>query len=67
MTAIRKAATAAFALALTAAVAQAQTYPTGKDPRNGLKSGVRDAGVAIEGMRQLSFTSKAAEFDTAVV
>ena len=65
MTAIRKAATAAFALALTAAVAQAQTYPTGKDPRNGLKSGVRDAGVAIEGMRQLSFTSKAAEFDTA--
>ena len=43
----------------------AQTYPTGKDPRNGLKSGVLDAGVAIEGMKQVSFTPKAAEFDTA--
>ncbi len=43
----------------------AQTYPTGKDPRNGLKSGMLDAGVALEGMKQVSFTPKAAEFDTA--
>ncbi len=43
----------------------AQTYPTGNDPRNGLKSGVLDAGIAISGMKQLSFTPKAAEFDTA--
>ncbi len=59
---------AGFAVALTLTVAsalQAQTYPTGKDPRNGLKSGVLDAGIAIEGMKQVSFTQKAAEFDTA--
>jgi len=43
----------------------AQTYPTGNDPRNGLKSGVLDAGTAISGMKLLSFTPKAAEFDTA--
>ncbi len=55
----------AAALMLAASVAQAQTYPTGKDARNGLKSGLQDAGIAIEGMKQLSFTPKAAEFDTA--
>ena len=62
---VRRGAVLALSLSLTAVAAQAQTYPTGKDPRNGLKSGGRDAGVAIEGMRQLSFTGKAAEFDTA--
>jgi len=56
----------ALTLALSSAAALgAQTYPTGNDPRNGLKSGTLDAAVAIQGMRQLSFTPKAAEFDTA--
>ena len=58
----------ALSLALTLTVVSAlhaQTYPTGKDPRNGLKSGMLDAGIAIEGMKQVSFTPKAAEFDTA--
>ncbi len=53
------------ALSLTAASSlDAQTYPTSKDARNGLKSGVLDAGVAAEGMRLVSFTPKSAEFDT---
>jgi hypothetical protein len=42
----------------------AQTYPTGKDPRNGLKPGVYDAATAARGMRLVSFSKKAAEFDT---
>ena len=44
--------------------APAQTYPAGNDPRNGLKYGMLDAGEAAEGMRLVSFTPKAAEFDT---
>jgi hypothetical protein len=56
---------ALVALSLTVASAlDAQTYPTGRDPRNGLKSGVLDAGVAAEGMKLVSFTPKSAEFDT---
>jgi hypothetical protein len=46
-------------------VLHAQTYPTGNDPRNGLKTGLLDAGVGISNMRQVSFTPKAAAFDTA--
>ncbi len=42
----------------------AQTYPTGKDPRDGLKAGVTDAGVAAQGMKLISLTPKAAEFDS---
>jgi hypothetical protein len=49
----------------SASVLHAQTYPTGNDPRNGLKAGALDAEVAISGMKHLSFTPKAAEFDTA--
>jgi hypothetical protein len=45
--------------------AHAQTYPTGNDPRDTLKAGLLDAGTAIKGMRQVSFTPKAAEFDSA--
>ncbi|HEY9229259.1 MAG TPA: hypothetical protein VIP11_21610, partial [Gemmatimonadaceae bacterium] len=53
-------------LALAAAPALvAQTYPTGNDPRNGLKPGLLDAGTALNGMRLVSFTPKPAEFDTA--
>ena len=43
----------------------AQTYPSGKDPRSGLKSGRFDAGVAAKNMRLVSFSPKPAQFDTA--
>jgi hypothetical protein len=43
----------------------AQTYPTGNDPRNGLKWGMLDAGTAASGMRLVSFTPKPAAFDSA--
>ncbi len=61
----RRLATIALTLALAAPSLMAQTYPTGEDPRNGLKAGLYDAGVAISNMRQVSFTRKPAEFDTA--
>jgi len=47
------------------AALDAQTYPNPRDPRNGLKAGLTDPGVAMEGMKLLSLTPKAAEFDTA--
>ena len=47
-----------------ASLLHAQTYPTGNDPRNGLKAGMLDAGIAASGMRLVSFTPKSAEFDT---
>lgn len=58
-----------FATALTLAIAaaptvHAQTYPTGNDPRNGLKYGMLDAGVVAQGMRLVSFTPKPAAFDS---
>jgi hypothetical protein len=56
---------AALAAALVAPTLAAQTYPTGNDPRNGLKTGLLDAGSAIKGLKQVSFTPKAAIFDTA--
>ncbi len=43
----------------------AQTYPGSQDPRNGLKPGRLDAGVAAENMRLVSFSPKPAVFDTA--
>ena len=46
-------------------VLHAQTYPTGNDPRNGLKPGYLDAGEAAQGMRLVSFSKKPAQFDTA--
>jgi hypothetical protein len=53
-------------LTLTAASAlSAQTYPSGNDPRNGLKPGLLDAGEAASGMRLVSFSPKPAEFDSA--
>ena len=52
-----------FAAAFAVAPAlRAQTYPTGNDPRNGLKYGMLDAGTAQSGMRLVSFTPKPAEF-----
>jgi hypothetical protein len=53
-------------LALTLAPAlAAQTYPSGNDPRDALKPGLHDAGVALKGMRLVSHTTKPAPFDTA--
>jgi hypothetical protein len=43
----------------------AQTYPSDKDPRSGLKPGRLDAGVAARNMRLVSFSEKPAAFDTA--
>jgi len=42
----------------------AQTYPSNKDPRSTLKPGRFDAGIAINGMKQVSFSPKPAELDT---
>ena len=42
----------------------AQTYPSASDPRNGLKPGRFDAGVAAKNMRLVSFSRKPAQFDT---
>lgn len=54
------------AIALTASVVQAQTYPTGSDPRNNLKPGKgNDAEVAAKGLKLVSFTGKPAQFDSA--
>jgi hypothetical protein len=50
---------------LLPAVLAAQTYPTNKDPRSRLKPGRHDAGIAIENMRLVSATPKAAVHDTA--
>ena len=52
------------ALAFTAGSLHAQTYPTGNDPRNGLKPGRYDAGEAAQGMKLVSFSKKPAEFDS---
>ena len=59
----------AFVGALSmATVLHAQTYPTSKDPRNGLRAGKGpEAQEAAHGMKLLSLTPKASEFDTAKV
>ncbi|MBX3175374.1 MAG: hypothetical protein KF709_13245 [Gemmatimonadaceae bacterium] len=55
----------AIALTLLAASAlEAQTYPTGNDPRNNLRHGLSDAGVAIQGMRLVGTAGKPAPFDS---
>ena len=43
----------------------AQTYPSKDDPRSKLKPGRLDADTAAKNMRLVSFTPKAAAFDTA--
>jgi hypothetical protein len=58
--------TIATAIAVGAGPAlHAQTYPTGTDPRNGLKPGMYDAGEAAQGLRLVSFSRKPAAFDSA--
>ncbi|MBC8086915.1 MAG: hypothetical protein H7Z40_06590 [Phycisphaerae bacterium] len=55
----------AFVSALSvASTLHAQTYPTSRDPRNGLRAGRGDAQEAAHGMKLLSLTPKAAEFDS---
>jgi hypothetical protein len=56
---------ALVALLILPPILAAQTYPSNKDPRTGLKSGRFDAGVAILNMRLVSFSKKPAELDTA--
>ncbi len=63
-TARRTFALAAAMLFASAPALFAQTYPTGNDPRNGLKPGRYDAGQAASGMKLLSFSKKPAEFDS---
>ncbi len=41
----------------------AQTFPKADDPRNALKPGLKDAGVAISGMRLVATAPKPAPFD----
>lgn len=53
-----------FATAVVPTLASAQTYPSKSDPRNNLKPGRLDAGVAASNMKLLSFTPKPAQFDT---
>ncbi len=56
--------TASVSLLTAAATAGAQTYPTGKDPRDALASGRLDAGIAAKGLTQVSFSTKPAQFDS---
>ena len=53
-----------IATAVVPMLLSAQTYPSATDPRSKLKPGRLDAGVAAKGMRQASFSKKAAPFDT---
>jgi hypothetical protein len=50
--------------ALVPALVPAQSYPNAADPRNNLKPGRFDAGVAASNMRLVSFSRKPAQFDT---
>ncbi|HEV8448762.1 MAG TPA: hypothetical protein VGQ44_18150 [Gemmatimonadaceae bacterium] len=61
----RRTLTLAAALVLSWAPALiAQTYPTAPDPRNGLKPGKLDAGIAQSGMKLVSFSPKPPQFDS---
>ncbi len=53
-----------LATAVAPTVASAQTFPSKADPRNNLKPGRFDAGVAASNMKLLSFSPKPAQFDT---
>lgn len=52
------------ALAVAASPLVAQTYPSATDPRNNLKPGLRDAGIAIQGMRLIATAPKPASMDS---
>lgn len=63
---IRSLRTTAVVAAVLAAAAPlaAQSYPQGGDPRDGLGSGIHNAGMAMNGMRLLATAPKAAPFDS---
>ncbi|HEX6643163.1 MAG TPA: hypothetical protein VF037_00705 [Gemmatimonadales bacterium] len=65
MHAIRRILALAAALLVGPSLLGAQTYPSREDPRSSLTPGRLDAGVAAHNMRLVSFSPKAAEFDTA--
>jgi hypothetical protein len=56
--------TAAVLAVLSGATLGAQTYPSATDPRNNLKPGLADAGIALEGMRLVGVAPKPAPFDS---
>lgn len=59
---------AVFGVLSQASTLDAQTFPTGKDPRNGLRAGKgAEAQEAAHGMKLLSLTPKAGVFDTAKI
>ncbi|HEU4799557.1 MAG TPA: hypothetical protein VFS94_02900 [Gemmatimonadales bacterium] len=58
------AAAAVAALLFASSALQAQTYPQGGDPRDGLGPGFEHPGIALAGMRLVSFAPKPAEFDS---
>lgn len=61
---LRHAAVLAAALFVGHSALVAQSYPPGGDPRDGLKPGLTDAGVAIAGMRLVGTAPKPAPFDS---
>ena len=62
---VTRAAACAVACAFAwSATLDAQTYPTGNDARNNLKFGLKDAGVAIKGMRLVSTAPKPPAMDS---
>ncbi len=63
--AVRAGAAALAAMLLFASSAlEAQTYPRGGDPRDGLGAGLEDPGVAMKGIRLLATAPKAPAFDS---
>jgi hypothetical protein len=52
------------ALLFASSALQAQTYPQGGDPRDGLGTGLEYPGLAMEGMRLLATAPKAPAFDS---
>src|SRR5919112_4575947 len=62
---IHRRALALAALLIAPSLVAAQTYPNKNDPRSKLKPGRLDADTVSKNMRLVSFTPKAAPFDTA--
>lgn len=62
--AVRAGAVVLVAAAFLASSLDAQTYPRGGDPRDGLAPGLEHPGVAMKGMRLLATAPKAPAFDS---
>ena len=59
--AVRLATSAAVIAAVSVSLLPAQTFPSGTDPRDGLRRGMTGFGTAANGMRLVSLTPKAAD------